>query len=380
MAKIGEADAANRYDGISVGPRLDYTFETQAGIPVDGSNELLRDLSPFTMRFVLPDALLALAAGEDEQLGIDLITAAIQGVDRNPLAGELSKYLANVTPINTETTQLETFVAEGQYLSASGSSVYPTIANAVQAADVALQVQRLLAVPPLTLLINPNNMQISYNQIQNYSTRTRYGFVFERWGEEQPSISFSGSTGAFMAGAASAPGTDVYAAQGRGSTTVPTGVQFASKRDSAAWQNLMSLMLFYRSNGYIYDTIGKTEAHLFIGSIAIDYDQWTYEGHIESFDYTYDEGMPHRVEWSMEFKVSRMYDNAASTYSVLPMSAPTTSPSDPKYSNSGTSTSSRALTATGVLGSGAAEQSATAASSAFRQDSRYGSIPFDLLE
>lgn len=374
MAKIGEAEAADRYDGIAVGPRLDYTWEVQSNLPVDGSNSLLRDLSPFTLRFVPPDALLVAAAAEANLEPVDLITAAAQGADRNALAAQLSEKLAAVSPITAGDSTLATFVANGQVLSTSGTDYYPTIANAAQAADIALQLKRMLAAPPLTLLVNPREMSITYTNIQNYSTRTRLGFVFERWGEDQPSITFSGSTGAFMAGAADAPGTDVYTAQSSGTTTVVSGMQFASKRDSAAWQNLMALLHFYRSNGYIYDTLNKTEAHLFIGAIAIDYDQWTYVGHIESFEYTYDEGQPNRVEWSMEFKVGRMYDNSEATYAVLPMSAPTTSPSDPKYGGMGQDTRDTSVRAIDILGlSGVPEPGSTT------PDSRYGVLPFELL-
>lgn len=377
MAKIGEVEAADRYDGIAVGPRLDYTYEVQSGVPVDGSNRLLRDLSPFTLRFVAPDALVVAAATEAGLEAVDLITAAATGADRNGRALQVSTYLAKVSPIDAGATTLETFVANGQYLNASGSDAYPTLADATMAADIALQLKRMMEVPPLTLLVNPREMSITYTNIQNYSTRTRYGFVFERWGEDQPSISFSGSTGAFIAGAADAPGTDVYAAQGSGATTVPTGMQFASKRDSAAWQNLMALLHFYKSGGYIYDTIGKSEAHLFIGAIAIDYDQWTYVGHIENFDYTYDEGMPNRVEWSMEFKVSRMYDNSETSYSVRPLSAPTTSPSDPKYGGMGQDTRNTSVRAIDILGVTGVPDWQGADST--DQDSRYGVLPFELI-
>jgi hypothetical protein len=138
-------------------------------------------------------------------------------------------------------------------------------------------------------------------------------------------MSINGSTGAFIAGAADSANVSAESAQFSGETASVSGVQFASKRDSAAWQNLMALYTFYRNNGYIYDTVGESEAHLFIGAVAIDYDQWTYVGHFESFSYSYDEGTPNRIEWSAEFVVSRMYDWASSPSVVLPQTAPTQS-------------------------------------------------------
>ena len=66
-----------------------------------------------------------------------------------------------------------------------------------------------------------------------------------------------------------------------------------------------------------------------VGSVAIDYDQWTYVGHIESFEFSYQEGMPHRLEWSMEFVCDKMYDNAQTPVIVQPMRAPQPNPSYP---------------------------------------------------
>jgi len=276
-----------------------------------------------------------------------------------------------VSPVDAERTTLQSFVSEGQFLADANATVYSTLADAVAAADIALQLQRILEVPPLTLLINPRDMTISYTGVQNYSTRTRDGFVFERWGEEQPTISFSGSTGAFIAGVANAPGTNTWADKASGTSSTVSGVQFASKRDSAAWQNLVALFHFYKNNGYIYNTVQGNEAHHMVGALAIDYDQWTYVGHIESFEYSYEEGMPHRVEWGMEFVVDRMYDNASSSSVVAPQRAPTVSPSDPKYSG-GSSATARGIN--DIL------SAAESLSSSLEEGTDYGVMPFELLE
>ena len=41
---------ASRYDGLPAGPSLLYSFEEQDAIPVDGTRQMPRDLSPFTLR------------------------------------------------------------------------------------------------------------------------------------------------------------------------------------------------------------------------------------------------------------------------------------------------------------------------------------------
>lgn len=325
MAKIGTAEVAGRYDGLGVGPRQDYSFEIQDGLPVDGSNAALRAQSPFTLRLLPPDALLEAAASAEEgsEANVDLITAAALGASQNSVAAQLSTYLARVSPIETTTSQLETFLAGGQTF--SGTEAAQAIADTLAAADIALQLRRILEAPPLTLLVNPNSMAINYTNIQNYGTRTRFGFIFERWGEEQPSISFSGTTGAFYAG------TTDGAASATGLTSSASGRAFAVKRDSAAWQNLVSLFQFYRNNGYIYNTRDNSEAHHFVGAVAIDYDQWTYVGHIESFEYSYEATNGERIDWTLEFKVDRMYDNAVQSFSVSPLSAGATVTEDGEY-------------------------------------------------
>ena len=87
-----------------------------------------------------------------------------------------------------------------------------------------------------------------------------------------------------------------------------------------------------------------------IGSVAIDYDQMTYIGHIDSFEYSYNEAMPHRIEWSMEFVVDRTYDHAEEPVVVTPQSTPNPGPggmSDAELLKSMASTPSRTDIETG---------------------------------
>lgn len=341
MAQIGTADNASRYDGIATGPRFAYLFETQAGTPVDGTNARLRDLSPFTLRLIPPDALLDAASDSGDSASttvgsgtasVDLITDAALGASGGGITTSVATALNKVTVTGTSgdvVAQLTSFVASGKFYSSKDPSV-STLADALTAADIALQLKKILDAEPLTLLVNPNEMTVQYTKLQTYQTRTRFGYVFEAWGEEQPTISFSGTTAGFVAGSGDAPNPRAT------STSSVSGYQAAARRDSAAWQNFAALYHFYRNNGYIYDTIGGSEAHLFIGSVAIDFDQWTYVGSIESFGYRFEEGSPLHVTFDMEFKVSRMYDRQASSSTVMPMTSPTQSGTSAQGGQSGT--------------------------------------------
>lgn len=316
---------ASRYSGLSSGPTLLYSFENQVGTPVDGTNPALREMSPFTLRIVPPSIIDA--ASTSTGVNVNLIGQASQDAATNQSTANAVRSMfgvPNITGSNTSTAEgtLSRIVSAGQVVSGVlNTTERAVLVDRFTAADIALQIERALQVPPLTLFVNPKEFNITYGTVQNSSARTRKGFLFERWGETQPTISISGSTGAFIAGANPLTGQGAFTQ----STRSASGLQFASKRDSAAWQNFTSLYQFYRNNGYIYDTIGKTEAHLMVGAIAIDYDQFTYVGHIESFDYSYDGAMPHRVEWSMEFTVSQMYDNASSPVVVMPYTNPNAS-------------------------------------------------------
>lgn len=163
-------------------------------------------------------------------------------------------------------------------------------------------------LPPLQFLINPNSMNITYTKIQDFSSRTRKNRVFKAWGEDQPKISFSAQTGAFCAMGTTQTGNVFDFTNTSTELQNPSGVQYASKRYSLAFQHFMEILQLYQNASLIYDTLFDTEAHLGVGSFMIHYDQMTYEGLIESFDYSYQEDTPHSLTFNFDFTVSKMYD------------------------------------------------------------------------
>lgn len=303
---------------------------------MDGSNKLARKLSPFTLRLILPEALMV--ALDLSDVDINLLGRVGQESKQRDKQMETIREAMGIPTAGIGSnsqqvlTNLRATVSAGQYLQSTlGTDVRSVLTDLTTVADIRYQLEAMMQTPPLTLLINPESMAIAYVSTQQYSNRSRSGFIFERWGEAQPTISFSGSTGAWAAG--QNPARSFGSSQTE--TVSPTGVQFATKRDSAAFQNFISLYQFYRNNGYIYDTITGSEAHLYIGAIAIDYDQWTYVGHIDSFEYSYDDQNPHNIKWSMNFTVGKMIDHAQSPIMVLPESSPTPAPGSLSLSEMG---------------------------------------------
>jgi hypothetical protein len=331
---------ASDFEGLSAGPRMSSIYEDQEGIPVDGSSEMARNLAPFTLRVVPPNMedlpLDFVGAAGEPVLNVDVYSQAGSSMEANNQAASAMLEAYGISgPANGQAQVANTLnqqIAVGQYLNtASGNQIRTTLTDAMTAMDIAAQVAAMLNTPPLTMLINPTSMNITYSGIQSYQDRGREGFIFQRWGEDQPTIKFSGQTGAFIAGESTGGirNASIQAFREEGTTQTATGVQFASKRNSASFQNFQALYQIYRNNGYIYDRIGKSEANLAIGAISISYDQWVYVGHIESFDYAYDTSQIHAIEWSMEFKVDVMYDVSQTPSVVMPLTAPTPNPSSP---------------------------------------------------
>ena len=317
----------SEYAALRHGPEFTLELEDSLSAPVDGSNAAVRSLSPFMIRLEPPLAYADQSTKGRTHMG-DILAAghrhaptAFQSARKRILQDIPGGDLISGAP-SAEAFVAGGFVRRGEGggnispggVSASGSRGRigaPAISDLYTAADIALQLRGVVDTPPLILLINPQSLSMSYNKIQQYSDRSRFGFVFQASGEEQPKLNVTARCGAFISG-------------GR-------GVQWASRRDSAAWQNLATAFSFYKNNGYIYDTIGKSNAHHFVGALSIHYDGWIYYGNMESFNYTFEEAQQHGgVTFEIDFTVNAASDTSSQSLNVTPMRSLNPSPSDPR--------------------------------------------------
>jgi hypothetical protein len=319
------------YSALKSGPDFSIELEPNETPGLEANQNLLRVLSPFMIRVEPPLVYSTYTESLKKNMG-DILAA---GHGSAPAAFEAARnaFAGSNLPggeLATYGKSVESFVAQGYPSKPKGSEEKlaldpkgqggpgrmgaPAIADVYTAVDVWMQVRSLLQTPPLILLINPQTLTMSHTKKQQYTERTRYGFVFQAWGEEQPKLSIEARCGAFISG-------------GR-------GVQWASRRDSAAWQNLATAFQFYRHNGYIHDTVGKSNAHHFVGALSIHYDGWVYYGNMESFNYSFEEAQARGgITFSMEFTVNAVVDTSKSSLVVTPMRSPLPSPSDPRYAN-----------------------------------------------
>jgi hypothetical protein len=333
---------AKFFEGLPTGPDFEREYETQDTVPIDGSKASLRAFSPFVMR-VLPPMVL----GEDFSVlrvsapsstnGV-LTTApradyagAIRSLNqRRSLSEETYQQQANLGGLipglsQSSTRDIDADIsnsARNQSISSaipgSGRSrIVPAISNDASALSILLQLSRLKDVPPLCLYINPSTFTVSHAKIAQFQERSRYGYIYQAWGEELTKVSFSCTIGAFIAGRQSA-----------GQDGVASGVQYASKRDSASFQQLMAIFSMYRSSGYIQDTNAnatgrQSRANLLIGNTAIEYDQTVYVGHMDSFSYSEEETTQNGgLKFDIDFTAIKVYDTAQPKMSISPENSP----------------------------------------------------------
>ena len=302
---------------VPTGRRFDLKYESQTGQPIDSGDPLVRKYSPFVLQFLPPaDAQAFLGEMKKKKSNTDQTDVALLGKALSELynINQTNELGASLSSYNS----LESLAEQQAYRNLSaGEGKESSFIGSGQTLSYLSQLFALMNMPPLQFLINPNSMNITYTKIQDFSARTRKNRVFKAWGEDQPKITFSARTGAFVAmGTTQAIGDNSFAQQFVALTTTstnqslqsPSGVQYASKRYSLAFQHFMEILQLYQNACLIYDTLFDTEAHLGVGSFMIHYDQMTYEGLIESFDYAYNEETPHSLEFNFDFTVSKMYD------------------------------------------------------------------------
>jgi hypothetical protein len=167
------------------------------------------------------------------------------------------------------------------------------------AIDMVQQYNALAKLPPIVFLINPSSFSTSYTTKNQFSDRTRYGYVYQTWGEDQPEVSITGLIGGFYAGRLTRERADAM-----GNLKGVSGLQFAAKRDSGTFRWLMSLLGLYRNSCAIVDNVGRSETYHAVGYQVIIYDGRRLTGRMTAFGYGYDVSKPHGgTDFSITFKV-----------------------------------------------------------------------------
>lgn len=332
------------FEGLSTGPNFDRSYEVQDTIPIDGSKASLRSFSPFVIRALPPLILgdraniLQVARPQSSSEGVNVSSSvptdyagAIRGLNQTRRSRAEDTYQsilrAGVSIPGISAASLSS-IEEGMANSARNQAISPTIANSSQtrivpalandsvALTILVQLKKLLDTPPLVLLINPTTFSVNHAKIAQFQERNRYGYIYQSWGEELVKVSFSCTVGAFIAGKTSP------------TQRAASGVQYASKRDSASFQQLMSVLSIYQSSGNLADlsanaTGRRSRANYMVGNLAIEYDQNVYVGHMDSFSYAEEETLQNGgLKFSIDFTAVRVYDTAPQRVALAPQNAP----------------------------------------------------------
>jgi hypothetical protein len=147
-------------------------------------------------------------------------------------------------------------------------------------------------VPPLTMLVNPSNLDISYSPLIT-ETRTLGGFVHEFWGEQLTTLAATGKTAMFL--------------------TAEQGITNKDARQTESYQYFMSLLNIYKNNGKGYFSKDATVAAranptkiASLGIVSMIFDRRQYDGYFESFTFTEDAATPFNLEYSLTFRAMRI--------------------------------------------------------------------------
>ena len=301
------------------GERFTISLEDQGNQPWDASNSAARKLSPFTIQLLPPDDIvLSESSGNADPYSWDKFSSLVK--DKVPLKSSNKiedQARAGISgQLDQAISSLSMLMYDGQISAASqellsGRSQFDAtpLFSVANVADVYMQLLNMFKTPPLILLINPTSMSVNYNKIQNFSERTRYGYIYQAWGEELPVLNFSGRIGAYVGGESANQKRATYedAVIKNQKTTHVSGVQEVSRRVSPAYQNLMQLLLLYKNNAYIRDNVGGSQANHMIGTVEISYDGVRYQGQFDKMEWSFEENNNlGGVNFSFDFTATRI--------------------------------------------------------------------------
>lgn len=176
----------------------------------------------------------------------------------------------------------------------------------------------------MILYINPNSVSINLSKIIN-RTQAMVGWIEDHWGEELDTITFQGSSAAFIF-STPVPGSDVgfqssalqspeqvreyfnkyqdlpdisKTAEPSLGTPIFTGLTALKRRDTVAYQEFRKIIQIMDGNGATFDSWGFIKDRLFV---QLSYDYASYRGYFESIDITEDAISPYRFTYTITFK------------------------------------------------------------------------------
>jgi len=170
----------------------------------------------------------------------------------------------------------------------------------------------------MILTVNPSTVNANLSKIVG-RTQSMVGWIEDHWGEELDTITFQGSTAAFIYSTLLPPNQNLTQLQIRNhfnsyadltdiSNTVPqnsstpifTGLAGGIQRqNSVSYQEFKKVIQIMNGNGAIFDAMGFVSQRLYV---QLSYDYVSYRGYFISIDTTEDSASPFRFSYTITFK------------------------------------------------------------------------------
>jgi len=256
--------------------------------PVDTTNESLREYSPFVLSLNAPDMNFG---NQGRSYSVTPFSNPLKKTDtRYNSSTRYGQDFSFISAIPTRAPRPIRAEGDPSVVQSKG----PGFISRDMIIDHARQGTYLQSLPPIVFMINPTSITREYSHIQAYQEQSKYGFIFQRWGEDLQKISVNCTIGAFLS----------MKNRQAGVLDGPSGLQYASKLDSASWRQLQILFMSYKNSGAIHDRLGRSRAYYGVGTHTIHYDGQEWTGRLTSFSYGNSEDKPHGgTEVSFEMTV-----------------------------------------------------------------------------
>lgn len=165
----------------------------------------------------------------------------------------------------------------------------------------------------LILTVNPSSITSNLSKIVG-RTQTMTAWLEEHWGEELDTISFQGSTAAFIW---QGPTIKDFAGQTGVIETLSSdknGLADTRRRETLSYQEFKKIISLMNANAATFDIRGLVKDRLFI---ELSYNHACHRGYIENIDVTEDSISPFRFQYIMTFKVEKSIYYFSGKASVL---------------------------------------------------------------
>jgi len=149
--------------------------------------------------------------------------------------------------------------------------------------------------PPaaLILLINPDNLTLKFTpkvtpERVRWTTRRSSSYILHAHHDELDTLNATGKSALFYNN---------------------DGLTSANRHETIGWENIQKLLSIYRNNGMNFNKKPMQKGSSVIdsvGRVLITYDDVLYKGHFDSFSLNESAEKPFYLDFSFDFKVTRM--------------------------------------------------------------------------